>query len=423
MATERTVQAAGVIASCRFAVPDRSLPWLDPQPPWFAVASDAVCAGLPIVPADVPIVDLLSAPCTLAEVVAIRAGRFIPLFGDGPTRDEAVRALANIARALGAGADPRGSEHALSLAVHPAAGTAPVAEVARAVRKGSAATYCADIALAYAGVLGAGDAQRELLAGALSTVDGLREETALAAIVGGGDYSSYREHYALLTASEFAHAPAVRTAKAWFDFVLARRMGAFDTLAALGDDATLDPASRWLVTTAALLHGDEAARLHMAKFAEQSIVGLRTWLPRVPGVVAREMAEVVQHPLNLRFGHLRCAAARDHAAAAIRAWLTAATETEPEEQEIPGTALGPEPTRAGRSAIEARAAAGEFLLDWFVSDRDARETVDSFARRALRLYHRLRAATLLARAERELRPPGGMLTRVERVIWQPAVTR
>ena len=79
--------------------------------------------------------------------------------------------------------------------------------------------------------------------------------------------------------------------------------------------------------------------------------------------------------------------------------------------------LGPEPSRAGRAAIEARTAAGEFLLDWFVPDREARESVDAFARRALRLYHRLRGAQLLARVEKELRPPGGMLTQTERLVW------
>ena len=92
--------------------------------------------------------------------------------------------------------------------------------------------------------------------------------------------------------------------------------------------------------------------------------------------------------------------------------------TEADVDETVGSeSLGPEPTRAARAAIEARAAAGEFLLDWFVPDREAREGVDAYARRVLRLYHRLRGAQLLARVERELRPPGGMLTSLERVIW------
>jgi hypothetical protein len=44
------------------------------------------------------------------------------------------------------------------------------------------------------------------------------------------------------------------------------------------------------------------------------------------------------------------------------------------------------------------------LLDWFVGDRDAREDVDAYARRIVRVYHRLRGAQTFARALRELAP-------------------
>jgi hypothetical protein len=217
----------------------------------------------------------------------------------------------------------------------------------------------------------------------------------------------------------------MRLVRAWFDFVLARRFAGLETMRSLAERHPLDGPSRWLLETAEWVHGDERSRAKLTEIAESVLAPTRAVVPRLLGIVAREMAELVGHPLALRFHHLRCAAARDHTAVAIRAWLTAATEPEIEEglSEVAVPALGPEPSRAGRSAIESRTAAGEFLLDWFVNDREAREGVDAFVRRALRVYHRLRGAQLLARVERELRPPGGMLTQIERIVWRTAVER
>jgi hypothetical protein len=58
-----------------------------------------------------------------------------------------------------------------------------------------------------------------------------------------------------------------------------------------------------------------------------------------------------------------------------------------------------------------------------VPDREAREAVDSFARRVMRLYHRLRGAQLLGRVERELRPPEAVLSHHERIVWGSLVAR
>jgi hypothetical protein len=250
-------------------------------------------------------------------------------------------------------------------------------------------------------------------------------ELALAIGAGGGDFGTYRDHYAALSTSSEADVAPMRLVRAWFDFVLARRFAGLDAMHAIASSAQLDGASRWLLETASWIHGEENARGRLASIAESVLEPVRATMPRLLTVVAREMAEIVRHPFALRYQHLRCAAGRDHAAVAIRAWLTAASEPESEEAlaEVQVPALGPEPSRAGRAAIEARTIAGEFLLDWFVNDREAREGVDAFVRRALRIYHRLRGAQLLARVERELRPPGGMLTHIERIVWRTAADR
>ena len=399
--------------------------WLEPSPPWLEPASATLCADLGVLPGDVPLVEVLSAPCTVQEVVAIRAGRYVPLFGLGSTKAEATRALANIARAYGPDADPRGADHAMDLAMHAKVGPGPLRALAQGAIDGSVPVQYAELALAYVQLLGAGDSLRERVARELVGPKSTAAELALALGAGGGDYGSYREHYGALSSSSVNDHAAVRLARAWFDFVLARRFVGIDGVHAIVHSARLDPASLWLAATADLVNGDETARARMAEIAESVIAEVSSIVPRMLSVVARELAEVLNHPLGLRYQHLRCAAARDHAAVSIRAWLTAATESEPEDalQDAPTRDLGPEPSRAGRAAIEARTAAGEFLLDWFVPDRDARDAVDAFARRTLRLYHRLRGAQSLARVERSERPPGGMLTAMERVVWGTTVAR
>jgi hypothetical protein len=377
------------------------------------------------VPDDVPVVELLGAPCSLAEVIAIRAGRFVPLFGRGATRDEALRALANLARALGADADPRGADHALDIAIHNVVGPGPLRALAQGALDGSGSPILCEAVLAYVGVLGAGDALRERIARELVGPREIAMELALALGGGGGDFGTYRDHYTALSTSSEADVAPMRLMRAWFDFVLARRFAGLDAMHTIADSTTLDGASRWLLETAQLVNGEERSRARLTEIAESVLEPIRAIAPRLVGIVAREMAEIVRHPFMLRFQHLRCAAARDHAAVAIRAWLTAATEPESDEAlaEVHAPALGPEPSRAGRAAIEARTIAGEFLLDWFVNDRDAREGVDAFVRRTLRTYHRLRGAQLLARVERDLRPPGGMLTQIERIVWRTAAER
>jgi hypothetical protein len=376
-------------------------------------------------PSDVPIVEILGAPCSVLEIVAIRAGRFVPMFGLGASKLEAVRALANLSRAFASDADPRGADYALDMATHAMVGPGPLRALAQGALDGTVPVAFAELALGYVQLLGAGDSLRERVARELVGPRHTVIELALALGAGGGDYGSYREHYAALTASSANDQPPVRLARAWFDFVLARRFAGLDSLHAIVQGAQLDPASRWLAATADLVNGDDSARARLAEIAEGLLTPVAPLVPRLVSVVAREMAEVLNHPFALRLQHLRCAAGRDHAAVSIRAWLTAATEIETEEplHDAQSRALGPEPTRAGKSAIEVRSAAGEFLLDWFVPDREAREAVDLFARRVLRLFHRLRGLQTLARVERDLRPPGGMLTGPEKIVWGSAVAR
>lgn len=404
----------------------RSPPWLEPAPPWLAHSSASALAGAGLQPSEVPLVELLSAPCTLAEVVALRGARFVPLYGLGARKDEAVRLLANLCRALGGDADPRGVDHALTLTMHPQLGVLPLQFIAQGARDGSADAMWARAALAYVCVLGAGDAMREQLARELTEVPGMEREALLAVNVSGGDYGTYREHYAALAHGDSQADPASRVARSFFDWVLARRFGGLDALAAQGSEpSSLDLPSRWLIAAAEWVAGDESARGRMTDLAQQSLASINdaaVRFPRLLSAVAREMTALLQQPLALRAAHLRCAAIRDHAAMSIRAWLSAAIE--PDTEDLLGDAsagsLSPELSRAGRAANEARAAAGDFLLDWFVADREAREVVDTFARGALRVYHRLRGATMLAAVDEALRPvPVGARTKHERLVWGP----
>ena len=216
--------------------------WLEPTAPWCAPVPPSLCAGLAVAPEDVPVVEVLGAPCSVAEVIAVRAGRFVPLFGHGATRIEAVRGLANIARAFGNDSDPRAADYALDMASHSIVGPAPLRALAQGANDGSADPILAELAVAYIAVLGASDAQRERITRELTDAKNLSIEIALALGAGGGDFGTYREHYAMLSAASKLDAPALRVARAWFDFVLARRFGGYDALQAAGTGATLDPA-------------------------------------------------------------------------------------------------------------------------------------------------------------------------------------
>jgi hypothetical protein len=197
----------------------------------------------------------------------------------------------------------------------------------------------------------------------------------------------------------------------WYDLVLARRWSGIDGLRALASDSTLDGASRWLAATGLWIIGDEHARDLLTDLAETLLEPVGVSLPRLAQIVAREMVELLSHPWSTRWSHLRCAAARDHASASIRQWLHAAAEerffegpaTDPAMTSGELGELGPETSRAAAAATEARGVRGDFLLDWFVSDREARSAVDEWARATLRLYHRLRGAVLLDGALRAAR--------------------
>lgn len=397
-------------------VTQRPVPWLDVQAPWDESAPEALCAEAGLAPADVPVVRLLSAPANIPQLVALRAERFVPLFGEGPSRDEALRALANIVLALGDRADVRGADHALALTTHKALGLRPLEHLATAIQAGRAPALFAEIAIAYVGILGGSDTQRESVARLfLHTGEGAQREAKLATTVGGGDYASWREHYESICASP-AH-PGTRVARHWFDWVLARRFQGLDALRSLVANEELDPASRWLAESALFVQGEDQSRDRLVALAETMMEPVARLVPKVTTACARDLVEGVRTPVSLRWKHLRAAAAKDHAAAAIRHWLAAATAQLDDDDDQHTSALGPEPSRAGRAAIEARTAAGEFLLDWFVSDRDAREDVDAYARRIVRVYHRLRGAQTLSRALDALAPTHAPETAAERVLW------
>ncbi len=416
----RTILRARVIRDTNgsLTVTPRIPPWLEGKPPWEEPASDALRAEASLGPDAVPVVRLLSQPSNIPELVALRAERFVPLFGEGPTRDEAVRALANLVLALGERADIRGADHALSLVTHRALSLRPLELLANTVSEGRAPDALAVIPLAYVGLLGASDVQRESVARVFADVPSAKSEARLALTMGGGDYSAWREHYHSLCATTDPDL-ATKVARAWFDWVLARRFTGLDQLRALSEDPALDPASVWLAESAFFVNGDEHAKERLVSLAERAMAPVTRWIPRLLGAAARDLVEGVRTPLALRWKHLRASSAKDHAAAAIRHWLAAATaQIEDDDWTGVAPALGPEPSRAGRAAMEARAAAGEFLLDWFVSDRDAREDVDAYARRIVRVYHRLRGAQTFARSIEALSPREPARTPAERLLWE-----
>jgi hypothetical protein len=275
------------------------------------------------------------------------------------------------------------------MVLHPGLGPAPLRWLALAVAAGEAPRWAAELLLAGVACLGAGDTLRVTVARSLEPVEALRAERQRALGLGGGDRGNYQEHFQVLCRE--TQDPETRTGRAWFAFALARRWAGLDALR----EPPEDPVDAWLAATAAFLVGESDERL--VAHAQGLLDPVASGLPRLVTVVARELTEVVARPRLLQWAHLRCAAERDHASAAIRAWLRAASEAEPEEPLEASRTLGPEPTRAARAAAEAQVQAGEFLLDWYVSDREARSTVDRWAAKVLRVYHRLRGARLLAR--------------------------
>lgn len=390
------------------------------RPPWHAPIPPGLSQQLAISPEDVPVVELLTVPLSVAALVALRAGRYVPAYGHGPTRAESRRLVSLLGLAHGRNADPRGAEHVGAMLLHPSLGNEPLRTLARAIDGGAADAWAADLVLGVAGVLGVSDTVRAQVAEGVAGVGAVATEALLAHDVGGGDHHAYREHYQRLRMADVtipevdAPARAVTAARLWFDFVLARRWSGIDALRGLSNEEGLDAPSRWLIASAEWIAGDDNARSRMTEIAQQALDPVQRVAPRLVGVVAREMAEFLAHPWAMRWEHLRCAAARDHAAAAIRHWLRAAAEAEffedttTDPMMTPGEygELGPEPTRAGRTAVESRQQAGEFLLDWFVSEREARVAVDGWAWRALKLYHRLRGAELVARAFKAARADG-----------------
>lgn len=360
----------------------------------------------------------MKAPAGIPELVALRSGRYVPLFGLGPTRDEGVRALANLAVALGEGADVRSVDHVLTLHQHPALKMAPLAHLADFVNKDigePVRAALAKIPLAYVGLLGASDSTRESVARVFAHCRPVHHEAQLALGMGGGDYSAWREHYALLCTQNDR---ASRVARAWFDWVLARRFSGLDALRDLLEEGELDGASLWLAETAFFVNGEDSSKERLVSLVDREMTGARKWLPRLFTFSARDLAESARMPMHLRWMHLRCSASRDHAAVSIRHWLAAATAQFDDDDGLDHKrALGPEPSRAGRAAMEARNAAGEFLLDWFVQDRAAREEVDAFARRIVRLYHRLRGALAFCEIETALKSANPPRSQAEKILW------
>lgn len=378
------------------------VPWLETEPPWSEAAPQSLCAEAGLAVESIPVLRVLDTNASIAALIALRAGRYVPLFGEGFQREESLRPMANLVRAMGERSDVRGPDHALSLLVHPKLGVKPFEVLNHQISNNRASPEAALVALSYVGLLGASDTTREMIARVFlhAPHESVRTEAQLANAVGGGDYSTWREHYGQICSLDYT---AAKVARAWFDWVLGRRFAALETLKYLATDPLLDHASRWLIESAHFIQGEEYSRDRLIAEAEGVMAPVRKWLPRLFLLTARDLAEATRTPMALRWMHLRAGSARDHASVAIRAWLNAATNQHDDEDFDKAGRLSPEPTRAGRIAMESRALAGEFLLDWFVNDRPAREEVDAFARRVVRVYHRLRGAQAFAALEKLLR--------------------
>jgi len=247
-------------------------------------------------------------------------------------------------------------------------------------------------------MLGAGDSLRAEFGEPLLDCPALRANALRTVAVGGAERYTFPEAFARLCAAEkeFAgtrEAEAFTALRAWFELVLARRWSALDALREVRLES-LPAADAWLVSTGLFLVGDDGAKARMTEYASLALGDVRPVAPRVVPILARELAELVAQPWARRWDHLRCAAAKDHAAAAVRAWLSAALY-EPHDEGAEHETLGPEMTKAAK---EARALVGGFLLDWFVQDREARSRVDHWAGDVLRVYHRLHGASMLGSA-------------------------
>jgi len=343
---------------------------------------------------------------------SLRAGWYVPMFGEGPTAAEARRISSLVDAALAASGEGFAPATALGFVLHPGTGTAPLLHLADQARAGEAPVAWPQLLLGAVQVLGAPDPLRTLVAEALRGVDALTTEVTCAVAIAGGSVSSFREHYELLRRGEASLRGAsgrwpLSAARLWFDFVLGRRWHGLDGLRAL-HLGELGGASRWLAASAELVAGAPGARAALTAEAEAILGPVATRWPRLVQEVARSMAQLVAHPMALRWHHLQCAAARDHASVAVRHWLNAARDAEAAEGGDPDDpvaptgefgALSPEPSRAGQAAELHRQRAGEFLLDWFVGERVSARAVDAWALQVLGLYHRLQGVEMVCAAE------------------------
>lgn len=358
-------------------------PWLVDPLPWHAAAS----------PIEIP-----RAPIDRETESALHLGRYVPLFGWGATDDEARRVVALISRAWSTEADPGAIDCLSVMLLHPTLGTRPMAYLSEAIQSGGAPASWGRVALSAAGLLGAGDALRAEFGEPMLDCPALRPEALRTVAVGGAERFTFPEGFARLCAAEkelagTRDAESFTALRAWFELVLARRWSAHDTLREIRLES-LPAADAWLVSAGLFLVGDDGAKGRMTEYASLAMEGIQAVAPRSLPILARELAELVAQPWARRWDHLRCAAAKDHAAAAVRAWLSAALY-EPHDEGTEHETLGPEMTRAAK---EARALVGGFLLDWFVQDREARSRVDHWAGDVLRIYHRLHGASMLGSA-------------------------
>lgn len=337
------------------------------------------------------------------EYDALRRGHFVPLYGLGVGDDESHRALEVLRASLGSAADPRAEEHALELLEHPRLGARPYQHLESAIVSGDAPAWNAPLALGAALVLGADDARRARIAGALERVPRMRPHCAISSAAGGGTDGAWRDHFLALCAavpkSAEGERAVIHAMRCWYEFVLARRWSALDRLR--DTRSTLPPLGHWLVDSARWLAGDEGADDSLTSATEALLAPVNAELPGLSRRVARELALLFARPLSTRWSWLRCAASRDHAAMAIRHWLRAATEAHGElddaSERLPES-LGPEPSRAGRAAAESSGRAEDFILDWYVPDLAPRRAIDAWAANALRIWHRLHGAAMLGRA-------------------------